>query len=216
MTRPYEIYSPDLQFWITFFEQAAQIRVPTSEEYITPEDTEPSTDDASHLQETASFDASSDQINEPSHIVDRSVTSSEVSFAPGQAAVSSTPARLKASRIGDEPTPSWSASIESPMVRLDRDLQSMAEEDTRGAISMVAPESAVRDEEMSQEVTERQIPATTIPQSETRRPKSPGEPLLRGVLRRNADASAVVDRTATAVSPLKVKQRTPIDRKSVV
>ena len=77
-------------------------------------------------QETS--ETSQNPIPDQSQSFDPNRTSSEASFAPGHAAVMSTPARQH-SRYGEEPTPSWSASIESPLIRLDRELQSLTEQD---------------------------------------------------------------------------------------
>lgn len=59
------------------------------------------------------------------------VTASENSFMPASNAVSSTPARpghAAPDRTVDE-QPSWNASLESPMVRLKRELQRSAREE---------------------------------------------------------------------------------------
>jgi DASH complex subunit ASK1 len=125
------------QFWTSFYEQAAQVRIPTY-------------DDLSSLQETSSGTA----MEEPrasSCPEDLSVASgfnadtfnpnrtpSETSFVPAQAAVSSTPAATVARTRGanDASTPlppgtdpSWGMSLESPLVRLDRELREFARAD---------------------------------------------------------------------------------------
>lgn len=114
-------------------------------------------------------------------------TSSEVSFAPGQAAVMSTPARQNSRYGEDEATPSWSASIESPMVRLDRELQSLTEQDA-GVLASSSMAQQSRYEDDPQDVTERQIDASSFadqtiqPLSDKGKAKAPAEPLLKGVL----------------------------------
>ncbi|KAJ3558797.1 hypothetical protein NM688_g709 [Phlebia brevispora] len=199
------------KFWTTFYEQAAQIRVPTCDDYSLPQDSESEVEKES-LQEASTAETT---VQEPSNQLegfDASRTASEDSFAPGQAAISSTPARPKSQYGEDEPTPSWSASIESPLVRLDRELQSLTEEDQE-----VAPTASVVEpshyEDQSRDVTEHRANVSSFadetiqpPLSAKGKAKVVAEPLLRGVLRRNSTAAS---QSAIGVSPLKVKQRTP-------
>lgn len=143
---------------------------------------------------------------------------------PGDAAVSSTPATARHKSqydtflSADGQMPSWSASIESPLVRLDRELQSLREDDVSVASSSVLHQDAHDDE--SQEITQRQIPPPVFDEPsrrgdasvapENNKGKGKEVPLRNDVLRRNVDASSTSMRSRAPVSPLKVKGRTPI------
>jgi DASH complex subunit ASK1 len=130
------------QFWTSFYEQAAQVRIPTY-------------DDLSSLQETSSG-AAMEEPRASSRPEDLSVASgfnvdtfnpdrtpSESSFVPAQAAVSSTPAATVARTRGANDAsftplspgtdPSWGMSLESPLVRLDRELREFARADPQPA-----------------------------------------------------------------------------------
>ncbi|KAH9984074.1 hypothetical protein BJV74DRAFT_590288 [Russula compacta] len=130
------------KFWTSFYEQAAQVRIPTS-------------DDFSSLQE-ASSGAAVEEPNASSRTEDSLITSgssantfdpnrtpSESSFIPAHAAVSSTPAAMAARTVRENyssfttrpPTtdPSWGMSIESPLIRLDRELRDFARADPQPA-----------------------------------------------------------------------------------
>ncbi|TRM61602.1 DASH complex subunit Ask1-domain-containing protein [Schizophyllum amplum] len=120
------------KFWTSFYEQAAQIRIPAYDDYETVHD-EPS--ERGEASTAPSEDPAPEQFNEPSGSTapkyDQSMASTEMSFAPAQAAVSSTPARQRAdmadrTQMSDD---SWTASVESPLVRMSRDLRSLAEDE---------------------------------------------------------------------------------------
>ncbi|KAL6307794.1 hypothetical protein BKA93DRAFT_726870 [Sparassis latifolia] len=218
------------KFWTTFFEQAAQIHVPTYEDYsaLHEHQSEPSTSE--HTEEPVAAETSAADRNATrarSHQTFSSEgSSSEVSFMPGQAAISSTPATTSRFRTmrqntsstsqDSDPTPSWSASLESPLVRLDRDVQSLSFDEQQPEAS--AAQSSVYDE--SQDMTQRQIPppkareasSVRIPDSAKGRAREPSQPLLHSVLRRNASTAepSPVKSRRHAVSPLKVKPKTPI------
>lgn len=211
------------QFWTTFFEQAAQIRVPTYEEYSAENDTQTEQEQESQAADEQSRTENMQQdttVPSESFTLDR--TSSEHSFMPGQAAVMSTPAttRHQSHRdafLGqDEQTPSWSASLESPLARLDRDLQSLTREDEVSVASSSILHHSKYDE--SQEITERQIHPPTferpsqrsilIAQNDKGKGKETAESLRRDILRRGIDASGTT--RSPMVSPLKVKGKTPI------
>ncbi|KAA1478063.1 hypothetical protein DENSPDRAFT_921034 [Dentipellis sp. KUC8613] len=142
------------KFWTSFYEQAAQVRIPTYEDYSTAHD-EPSHAETEQSQETeedvtASSDHSSasSSSHHPSGF-DPSRLPSEESFLTGQAAISSTPARTRLRHQNAHDTfttqgsePSWTASLESPMVRLDRDLQNFAREDQPISDSVIDDSSA--------------------------------------------------------------------------
>ena len=150
---------------------------------------------------------------------------------PGQAAISSTPAatsRHRSLRSQDlsqlsDAMPSWSSSLESPLVRLDREIQSLGQDDAVSVASTSMAQSMMQDDGQSmyeEETTQRPIytkeDETYIPQSEKSRGKAreTPKPLLRNVLQRNtgtADHSNATGRSS--VSPLKLKQKTPILKK---
>lgn len=147
---------------------------------------------------------------------DHSVASSENSFMPGQGAVSSTPATSSrhhtfniddtfASQNSDDP--SWSASMESPLVRLDKQLQSFNKDE----------ESQIDASQYADEPTMQQ------PRVDKGKSKEPSGPLLNNVLRQNHNTT--IDQTSSSIfptprqtaskshiSPLKVrnKPKTPI------
>ena len=154
-------------------------------------------------------------------------TPSEVSFAPGQAAVSSTPATAYRSRPrnahdntfasqASEPMPSWSASLESPIVQLNRDIQSLADERSLAGRSAPALDQS-DDFEDSQDVTQRAIAPgllgeekTTIHASDKGKARDGPQPLLHKVLHRNANSSNLTGTTSRTTSPLKFKPKTPV------
>ncbi|KAI0056665.1 hypothetical protein BV25DRAFT_1920804 [Artomyces pyxidatus] len=113
------------KFWNSFYEQAAQVRIPTSDDY-----------SSMYGQQEPEVTANLESEASTSHF-DPNQTPSESSFLPGQAAVSSTPAttsRHRSQNPHDSFTtqgsdPSWTASLESPLVRLDRELQDFARDD---------------------------------------------------------------------------------------
>ncbi|CCL98065.1 uncharacterized protein FIBRA_00059 [Fibroporia radiculosa] len=215
------------RFWTTFFEQAAQIRVPTYEEYNSTQEHE---QEESSDAEVGSAEASESAVSEGETIPTRSQhsfnsdgSSTDVSFLP-QAALSSTPAtssRHRNMRVHDsfasqdsDPTPSWTASLESPLVQLDRDIRDLTDDDE------ASYQSAEYDE--SEEATQRPISLPGLGnRSSTQRAADIGkckakeaQPLLKNILRRNAsdaDRSLASPRKA-AFSPLKVKSKTPILR----
>ncbi|KAK7044272.1 DASH complex subunit ask1 [Paramarasmius palmivorus] len=123
------------KFWVSFYEQAAQIRIPTyeEEENEAPVDeptttTEPTTSDQTASYETASTTDESSEESIISSDETNTTAAEESSFMPAQGAISSTPATNRHLSSQD---PSWSAgtSLESPLVRLDRELQNFSKED---------------------------------------------------------------------------------------
>lgn len=94
-------------------------------------------------------------------------------------------------------------------MRLDREIQSLTEEDAPAvASSSMAQQSHYEDN--SQDITQRQISMPSFAdqtQSSKGKGKAPDEPLLRGILRRNVDISTI--QNASGISPLKMKQKTP-------
>ncbi|KZT22676.1 hypothetical protein NEOLEDRAFT_1180751 [Neolentinus lepideus HHB14362 ss-1] len=133
------------KFWVNFFEKAARVRLPIYDELSTAQEqtiqhdqetepTETETETESHTHSEGDVTAQPDSFNP-----DR--TPSESSFMPGQGAVSSTPAAFSRHRSeqehesqdsfasqASEDAP-WARSLESPLVRLDRELRSLSVDD---------------------------------------------------------------------------------------
>ncbi|KAF7977986.1 hypothetical protein HWV62_1823 [Athelia sp. TMB] len=166
------------KFWTSFYEQAAQVRIPTYEDVSVQE------------QQSQYEDRQTDETPQ-----DRSLapSDSESSFMPGHGAVSSTPATSSRHHNPDQTfesqrsdDPSWAASMESPLVRLDRELQSFEKDNT---------ESGYEEEPTAQQ-----------PRVDKGKSKEPAGPMLRNVLRQNHNAT--IDDTSSilpqfGVSPLK-------------
>ncbi|KAI1785542.1 hypothetical protein LXA43DRAFT_1037578 [Ganoderma leucocontextum] len=228
------------KFWTTFYEQAAQIRIPTYDDYSAGQEqtedgeTAESSQAASEStpdESSATTHSDSESDGETPHqnrTFDR--TSSEVSFAPGQAAISSTPATAYRSRSrnahdnafasqASESMPSWSASLESPLMQLNRDVQSLAEDRSLAGRSTPALHQS-EDLDDSQDVTQRAIAPdllqkekTAIHASDKGKAREGAQPLLHKVLHRNANSSslmAATDTTSRTTSPLKFKPKTPV------
>ncbi|THH31025.1 hypothetical protein EUX98_g3159 [Antrodiella citrinella] len=205
-----------VKFWTTFFEHAAQIRVPTYDDYAPAADPSVSAEDSeSEAQDqTSPTDQSDATPSRSSHMFNPNDTSSDVSFRPAQAAISSTPAtvsRNHAHGYGDEPTPSWSASLESPLIRLDREVQSLTRDDEVSGVSSSLGDMSLGPDE-SADITQRAPPSTSMFDS-THKGKGKEPQLLRqNVLLRNAaqaDVSSTPRAHSAATSPLKVKGKTP-------
>ncbi|KAI0632291.1 hypothetical protein C8Q77DRAFT_1060508 [Trametes polyzona] len=219
------------KFWTTFYEQSAQIRIPTLDDYSaepgqeedseqTEESETPSAEQPSHSD--IESEGSTPRVN---HTFNPDGTSSEMSFAP-QAAISSTPAASRTRRQnahdsfasqGSDPTPSWTATLESPLMQLNRDIQSLSEDhDVDVPSTSAVHRSDVYDE--SQDVTQRPVmpvPQDAEPSTVRARDKGKGrdpQPLLQNVLRRNANTSTATASTASSrmTSPLKFKPKTPV------
>ena len=204
------------QFWTSFYEQAAQVHIPTLED-----------DDLVQDAETQSSDVASESVSvplpdvdvphshsrTPSEISTRTydVTASESSFMPSNA-VSSTP--LRPGRASDrtlDDQPSWSASLESPMVRLKSELQSFAREEEEEA-SVQQDTSSLMDSLMyEEENTIQQPPSITQEKSAAGRDRDEPRAKIQSL---HVPPSALPTPRANAtnafVSPLKVKPKTPI------
>ncbi|RPD62576.1 hypothetical protein L226DRAFT_568682 [Lentinus tigrinus ALCF2SS1-7] len=219
------------RFWTTFYEQAAQIRIPTYDDYDASHEQEDGTE-ITHTESEATpaesssrhSDSESEGVRTPQahHTFNPDQSSSEVSFAPAQGAVSSTPAisRKRSSNPNDsfssqasEHMPSWSSSLESPLLQLNREIQSLAVDH-----SLVPSTSLVQDaDEASEDITQRNIrPNVLANEPSTLRPTDKGKareghtPLLQNVLRRNANTSTATASTSRTTSPLKFKPKTPV------
>jgi DASH complex subunit ASK1 len=176
-------------------------------------ESEPPHDDQSHAQTTA-FE---------SHHYEPSIASTESSFMPGQAAFSSTPATARAPQTLDSSmsqasdNASWTASTESPLVRLDREIQkfSTEDEDTLGP-STSRPIPSLRLDEPTP--NPKQQDRSVQHRSEKSKGKDAAQPLLRNVLRHNLHSISDVSSSEsilTNMSPMKYRGRpkTPIPKK---
>lgn len=204
-----------VKFWVTFFEQAAQIRVPTYDDYqIHQEQQSVGESEPEHEHETTTeSDSHTSSLQHQTYNPDR--TASEVSFMPGQAAISSTPATASRYRARDfhseaDDTPSWTASLESPLLRLDREIQSLNDDDAVSAASSSVAHMSIQGE--SEDVTQRQILAIPPTSSTDKgKGKEPSEALRHNVLKRNAAEYDLSTASSNrVVSPLKFKPKTPL------
>ncbi|KAH8997142.1 DASH complex subunit Ask1-domain-containing protein [Lactarius hatsudake] len=129
------------KFWTSFFEHAAQVHIPTSDHLSSMQEPSSTSSDAHDVASTP--ESSSATPGPSSNTFDLNRTPSESSFLPAHAAVSSTPAaataRAQAANstfFASQPSiadPSWSALVESPLVRLDRELREFTRADPQPA-----------------------------------------------------------------------------------
>ncbi|KAJ7511837.1 hypothetical protein B0H11DRAFT_2168346 [Mycena galericulata] len=185
-------------FWVSFYEQAAQIRIPTYDDYSTVNEIPSERDDSTSEAESSSRTASERTVRNEEH----SVASTEASFMP-QAAFASTPATGRvahsdtfASNRSDDP--SWSASLESPLSRLDREVQKFSREDSSAASKLP---SLQFDEPPEEEHT------ILRPRTDKGKGKEPSDSLLHSVLRHTLYSSSDI-----SLSPVKGKLKTPVPK----
>ncbi|KAI5998093.1 hypothetical protein EDD15DRAFT_2386834 [Pisolithus albus] len=204
------------KFWTSFYEQAAQIHISTTEDHHADETqsqtslTENFSSAYSDAEATPSRPGQSVQssrsVNQGNQTYD--VTSSESSFMPANA-ISSTPARgvhLQDRTADDQP--SWSSSLESPLVRLDRELQSFTREEeasTRQDVTSTRDSFAYEEEDTIQENLDNKGKSKEIPTA-----------IPRSILKnhsynpQSAMPTPRLKAVGTHVSPLKVKPKTPV------
>lgn len=195
------------QFWVSFFEQAAQVRIPTTDDFsaategLSEQDQDEPTDlthDASDQMQAHDETSTSLQDNNQSH----SIFDPSQSFIPlpsstsGAGAVSSTPmahshgrsrsqAHLEGLTLSDAPS-QWdesaiSASIESPLDRLDRGLRSLREDTVNESFIPTQPSKpitpAAGSSSLLQNVLSRNLPSTqrsrTSPLKVHKKPATP-------------------------------------------
>ncbi|KAH7907557.1 hypothetical protein BJ138DRAFT_1014302 [Hygrophoropsis aurantiaca] len=209
------------KFWTSFYEQAAQVHIPTYADYSSVQEQQ---SDSVHDDETASQPDST-----PTHTrsYDPNTTPSDHSFMPGHGAISSTPATVSRHRsmhphdsfatANSDEQPSWTASMESPLVRLDRELQNFTKDDEYShgpSISIgqsIAETSAAPTEDFEEE--------NTIHYTDKGKSRDLSKPLLQSVLKQNlhydkgSSSTVPTPRAASHhVSPLKLKPKTPIPK----
>ncbi|KAJ7155515.1 DASH complex subunit Ask1-domain-containing protein [Mycena crocata] len=186
-------------FWVSFYEQAAQIRIPSYDDYSTVNEIPSERDDLVSEAESSSSTAERTVRNE-----EHSVASTEHSFMPGQAAFASTPATARVghtftSQHSDDP--SWSASLESPLTRLDREVQNFSRQDSSVASKLP---SLHFDEPPEEEHT------ILRPRADKGKSKEIVEPLLHNVLRHTLYSTS--DVSSFTISPAKGKLKTPVPK----
>ncbi|KAF5362892.1 hypothetical protein D9758_007153 [Tetrapyrgos nigripes] len=214
------------KFWVEFYEAAAQIRIPTYDDYETvneePSERSEQTESREESQEE-SHEESETEVHEPSQAEkhERSVAPSDSSFMPEQAAFASTPAaRRIASTQGsfatqqfDTTESSWSASMESPLVKLDREIKDFTEEEESDTGLSSTPSKLAKtpfNSLTSDPSQSRSIRATD-------KGKEKEQSLLRSVFRQNLyshhDNSSLPPGVSTSPLRPKSKLNTPVPPK---
>ncbi|KAG8219364.1 hypothetical protein J3R82DRAFT_281 [Butyriboletus roseoflavus] len=211
-------FFPVLKFWTSFYEQAAQVHIPTLEDYdfVHDEQTQPSDADEESASVSQPEDLDVTPSRTPSEITTRTydVTASESSFLPANA-VSSTPARPghAPDRTVDD-QPSWSASLESPMVRLKSELQSFARAEEEEASARQDASSFIDSIMYEEENTIQQLPSIGQEKAEEGAPRldhdEPKTKIQASHVPRSTLPTPRANMTNAYVSPLKVKPKTPI------
>ncbi|KAF5377142.1 hypothetical protein D9757_008796 [Collybiopsis confluens] len=195
------------KFWVSFYEQAAQIRIPTFEDY-------DAATESSAVQTTEHASSLSDQEednNEEEQGTHYSIASAESSFAPGPFSSTPAAARLAHATAVDDTDASWSASIESPFIRLDREIRNFSQ-DADETDSSIAPGSptpskpASRTSIPSVRTRESFHPSqhtSTVGKGKGKAREQPEKSLLKDLLRQNIYTSGGI----TSPSPKKGKAK---------
>lgn len=140
-------------------------------------------------------------------IYETSALGSESSFLPSQAAFSSTPAASRHGTVQDGFTtqgsddPSWTGSIESPLMRLNREITNFS---THTDQSLLAPLPTQTQSLQGHNPSTPQAETSNILQSEKGKGRDTSNSILRSVLRHNLYSTADVS-SSKGVSPLKYK-----------
>ncbi|KAJ7650710.1 DASH complex subunit Ask1-domain-containing protein [Roridomyces roridus] len=167
-------------FWVSFYERAAEIRIPSYDDFSSVNEVPSERDDETEASERT--------VQSEEH----SVVSTENSFMPGHAAFASTPATQRIARTMETFTtnqsdePSWSASMESPLTRLDRDVQEFSRESSK------LPSLRIEED---------------LPRADKGKEKEHSDTLRQNLLRQNAYSHSDI-----SLSPAKAKTRTPIPK----
>ncbi|KAI5120572.1 hypothetical protein M0805_002522 [Coniferiporia weirii] len=197
------------RFWVSFYEQAAQVRIPTTEDFSDVVEQQ-----SAHSEEEAEPGPSTESSNH-TRTFDPNMTPSESSFSPEDALISSTPMTHPMGRPrsgSEEETPSsWAASMESPLERLDKGLKSLREEDD-SVIDFSEQNSVASQQSVQPDVARARQPVFAAKDKGKGKPQLPS--LLQNVLSKKIRTADERDASATATSskhtsPLKVKQKTP-------
>ncbi|KAF7347265.1 hypothetical protein MVEN_01481600 [Mycena venus] len=192
-------------FWVSFYEKAAEIRIPTDDDYSTVNEVPSKREELTSETESSSRTEESTVRQE-----DQSVASTETSFMPGQAAFASTPATARVGHTMAFPShgpddPSWSASLESPLTRLDREVQNFSREDSVASSKLPSLHFDALAEEEEEHTVVR-------PRPDKGKGKASAEPsLLQSVLRHTL-YSGTSDVSLSTLSPTKGKLKTPVPK----
>ncbi|TFK42075.1 hypothetical protein BDQ12DRAFT_732813 [Crucibulum laeve] len=210
------------KFWTSFYEQAAQIRIPTYDDYSTVNEmpSEREELDTTTMQEQPD-DSRSLDVTLSRQNYEPSIVNTESSFMPGQGAFSSTPATARIGRVQDSFTtnasdePSWTASMESPLVRLNREIQSLSTNDEPSFAPSSSKIPSMRINEPTPDRTTRPDDSI-LPRSEKGKAKDSSQPLLHNLLRHNlySASGSSPGLSSHNISPLKFrgKPKTPIPK----
>ena len=149
--------------------------------------------------ETIRDEREQQQSSQRSRIFDPNVTPSESSFAPDGAAVSSTPMVRSSSRgrTGSRESPSWSKTLQSPLERLDRGLESLVDEED----SLMDSSQQTAEPQSSIDSSDRPTPRPVFTAQEKGKGKNPPSTLLQNVLNKN-----LREGTGKHTSPLKIRK----------
>ncbi|KAJ3512829.1 hypothetical protein NLJ89_g3298 [Agrocybe chaxingu] len=211
------------KFWTSFYEQAAQIRIPTYDDHSTVNEVPSERDELEHSTQENTSHESRDQSTPSQAVYEPSVVNSETSFLPGQGAVSSTPATARLASVHDSfasqalEEPSWSRSLESPLVRLNREISNLNQPEESMMPSTSQTVDSLIDEDESNTAFQQQT--SQIPQSNKGKGKET-QPLLKNLLRHNlysASDTSSFESSLKTVSPLKFrgKPKTPMINKEL-
>ncbi|KAF5385086.1 hypothetical protein D9615_001066 [Tricholomella constricta] len=207
------------KFWTSFYEQAAQIHIPTFDDHSTvnEESRQPELT-VETIQDQREFSTDSSQ----SHHYEPSMASTNGSFIPGHAAFSSTPATMRMINMDGALTAdthedsTWAASLDTPLIRTHQDsgMSAVEDESILGPSTSNQKSSLLLDEPTP---NPRRKDIDTLPRSEKGKAKSNNEPLLRNVLRHTlypVDTSQA-GTSSGIISPLKYrgKPKTPVPKK---
>ncbi|KAF6754170.1 hypothetical protein DFP72DRAFT_813293 [Ephemerocybe angulata] len=206
------------KFWTSFYERAAQIRIPTYDEHSTVNEIPSDTEEVSNEEEQEQT-VQIDNTRDGPHDFEPSMAQTESSFMPGQDAFSSTPATTRGATTMDSfashgsNEPSWANSMESPLLRLKSEIQNFSTDDDSIITATGSGSSSI----LQQTPAPDRQDSTILPPSTTKSTgKSKGkEPeLLRNVLRHNLYNQSSDEFTMKGVSPLKpkAKPKTPVPK----
>ena len=164
-------------------------------------------------------DATVTQPQSQGHNYEPSIGANESSFLPGQAAFSSTPATARVMHTqdtfasGTSDDPSWTTSVESPLVRLDREIREFSEDNDRDLLPANSKHMpSLRFDKPTPNLKQDERSMHTA-RSDKGKGKE-ADPLLRSVLRHNLHS--ISDTSSAPISPhkFKGKVKTPIPKKS--
>ncbi|KAG6857295.1 hypothetical protein H0H87_006488 [Tephrocybe sp. NHM501043] len=208
------------KFWTSFYEQAAQIQIPSYDDHSTINDGSRQPETISEVQEPSVVTAPS-ETDLSHHPYEPSMASTDGSFMPGQGAFSSTPTTARMTRVFDPASndsivdPSWDSLSYTPMIGREQhsNERSAVEDETILGHSTVEHVPSMHFDE----ATPNPARSGRSPVSEKDKMRDTQEPLLRNVLRHNLypiDTSSASSSSA-ATSPLKYrgKAKTPVPKK---